>query len=114
MSKPQPEDAGEKPPAAEPPVVTVDVEKAVAPTPTLTPLAFLQANFDDEAHVLYQTAGPKKSRIDSVTFILCEIKGVRRVIVATQTGESGAFRLYAEVPGRGPEFMADNLADTYS
>lgn len=64
-------------------------------------MEFLRASFDEEAHILWTANGPKRTRTTELAGALVEINGVRRVIIISGL-ESGAFKLFAEVPKGGP------------
>lgn len=92
------------------------IEQAAAAVPAPTGLksavAFLQANFDEEAHILWSTNGPRKSKTTQLAGVLCEVEGSRRVIIVNEF-ESGAYRLFAEVGGKTPEGVIVNLTSCY-
>jgi hypothetical protein len=73
---------------------------------------FLRKHFDEGAHVLTSGKGAKGSRVAEVSTVLVEIDGVRRV-VEIHGFESGAFKLFAEVPGKGDEAIASWLSRMY-
>jgi hypothetical protein len=74
---------------------------------------FLRKHFDEGAHVLTSGKGAKGSRVAEVSTVLVEIDGVRRV-VEIHGFESGAFKLFAEVPGRGDAAIAGWLSGMYA
>jgi hypothetical protein len=74
---------------------------------------FLRKHFDEGAHVLTSGKGAKGSRVAEVSTVLVEIDGVRRV-VEIHGFESGAFKLFAEVPGKTDEVIAGWLSGMYA
>lgn len=111
-AKPTPAEAPEGPSEAD---KLIEQAAAAVPAPTglKAAVAFLQANFDEEAHILWSTNGPRKSKTTQLAGILCEIDGIRRVVVVNEF-ESGAYRLFAEIAGKTREDVAYNLGNTYT
>jgi hypothetical protein len=72
---------------------------------------FLRKHFDEGAHVLTSGRGAKGTRVTETATVLVEIHGTRR-IVEIHGYESGAYKLFAEVPGKG-DVVATYLAAMY-
>jgi hypothetical protein len=75
-------------------------------------LAHLRA-IDEEAGIIWSTSGPRKSRTEEIAGIMVEIGDVRRVVTVLGF-DSGAWKLFAEVPGKGAEAQIQALKDIYA
>lgn len=74
---------------------------------------FLRRAFDETAHVLNTTKGAKGSRTTDISQVLVEVDGIRRVI-EVHGFESGAYKLFAEVTGKGEDAQADAIRHIFT
>ena len=74
---------------------------------------FLRRAFDETAHVLNTTKGAKGSRTTDISQVLVEVDGIRRVI-EVHGFESGAYKLFAEVPGKGEYAQAVAISHIFT
>lgn len=74
---------------------------------------FLRRTFDEGSHVLNTTKGAKGSRTTDISQVLVEVDGIRRVI-EVHGFESGAYKLFGEVPGKTEDALAAAISHFYT
>jgi hypothetical protein len=84
-----------------------------APVGVAAGVDFLRRAFDETAHVLNTTKGAKGSRTTDISQVLVEVDGIRRVI-EVHGFESGAYKLFAEVPGKGEDAQAVAISHIFT
>lgn len=108
---------GDQPAPAAPQSAEALTQAAVAgrtpPVGVALALETLRGRFDETAHQLWETSGPRKSNIDAVSAVMVEFQDGRHIVIALGMS-SGAFKLFTEVPGKSIEAqisMLDSLHD---
>lgn len=93
MTKTNEPEGAETPEAAETEAVTTREE----PKGVKAGVEFLRTTYDESAHVLWKTGGPRNSHIEEIAGVLVEIDGSRRIVIVNGMA-SGAYKLFTEVP----------------